>query len=175
MVSVNYFGTVTMLDGLRESLERGTEPAAVVISSNSAKMVPVLDESPAVAAMLEGDEAEARRLCADIPVGDLVYMATKNALGRAVRRRAPEWGKSGVRLNAVAPGPIVTALLEGALETPQTGDAIRNLALPLGRFGQPAEVAGLISFLLGPGASYMHGSIVYVDGGCDAALRPDGY
>lgn len=175
VVSVNYFGTVTMLDGLRESLERGTEPAAVVISSNSAKMVPVLDESPAVAAMLEGDEAEARRLCADIPVGDLVYMATKNALGRAVRRRAPEWGKSGVRLNAVAPGPIVTALLEGALETPQTGDAIRNLALPLGRFGQPAEVAGLISFLLGPGASYMHGSIVYVDGGCDAALRPDGY
>lgn len=173
VVSVNYFGTVALLDGLREYLERGREPAAVVVGSNSAKLLPVLDESPAVAAMLAGDEAGARRLCAGVPSGDLVYMATKNAIGRAVRRRAAEWGRSGVRLNVVAPGPIVTALLEGALETPVTGDAIRALELPLGRFGEPAEVAGLISFLLSREASYMHGSVVYVDGGCDAALRPD--
>jgi NAD(P)-dependent dehydrogenase (short-subunit alcohol dehydrogenase family) len=102
-------------------------------------------------------------------------MATKNALGRAVRRRAPEWGRRGVRLNAVAPGPIMTALLEGALKTPGTGDAIRALEVPLGRFGESEEVAGVIAFMLSREASYMHGSIVYVDGGCDAAMRPESY
>jgi NAD(P)-dependent dehydrogenase (short-subunit alcohol dehydrogenase family) len=175
VVSVNYFGTITLLDGLLGALELGQAPSAVVIGSNSAKMVPAIDDYPAVAAMLDGDEAEARRLCAEIPVGDLVYMATKNALGRAVRRRAPEWGKRGVRLNAVAPGPIVTALLQGGLDTPGTGDAIRALPVPLDRFGEPAEVASVIAFMLSREASYMHGSIVYVDGGCDAGIRPDGY
>jgi NAD(P)-dependent dehydrogenase (short-subunit alcohol dehydrogenase family) len=175
IASLNFFGTLTMLDGLRDALAAGTEPSAVVIGSNSARFVPAVDEFPAVAAMLDGDEALARKLCAEIPSGDLVYMATKNALTRAVRRRAPEWGKKGVRLNAVAPGPIKTALLEGALEAPASGEAIRQLPLPLDRFGEPEEAASLIVFLLSGGASYIHGSVFYVDGGCDAVLRPDAF
>jgi NAD(P)-dependent dehydrogenase (short-subunit alcohol dehydrogenase family) len=175
IASLNFFGALTMLDGLRELLAAGTEPSAVVIGSNSARFVPAVDGFPAVAAMLDGDETLARKLCAEIPSGDLVYMAAKNALTRAVRRRAPEWGKKGVRLNAVAPGPIKTALLEGALEAPASGEAIRQLPLPLGRFGEPEEAASLIVFMLSGGASYIHGSVFYVDGGCDAGLRPDAF
>ncbi len=98
---------------------------------------------------------------------------------KATRWPSGHWGlteklkSSG--LQTVAPGPIVTALLQGGLDTPGTGDAIRALPVPLDRFGEPSEVAGVIAFMLSREASYMHGSIVYVDGGCDAGIRPDGY
>ena len=107
--------------------------------------------------------------------GDIAYLASKNAVGRAVRHRAHAWGRAGVRLNAVAPGPVLTPLLKGGLETPGTGDAIRALENPLGRFGEPDEIASLIAFLLGPDAAFVQGSVYYIDGGIDAHMRPDGF
>ena len=62
LISVNYFGTVEMLAGLRPLLARGTDPAAVAISSNSTTCQPGLDEA-LIASCLEGDEAAARRPC----------------------------------------------------------------------------------------------------------------
>ena len=107
--------------------------------------------------------------------GDLAYLASKNALGKAVRARAMKWGECGVRINAVAPGPVLTPLLQGSLDTPGTGDAVRALKVPLGRYGEPREIAGLIAFLLGDQAAFIQGSVYYIDGGIDAAMRPNGY
>ena len=102
LVSVNYFGTVEMLAGLRPLLARGTDPAAVAISSNSTTCQPGLDEA-LIASCLEGDEAATRALAGD---GESLgtYPVTKTALSWWVRRHAPtaEWAGEGITLNAVA-------------------------------------------------------------------------
>jgi NAD(P)-dependent dehydrogenase (short-subunit alcohol dehydrogenase family) len=123
--------------------------------------------------MLAGDEGEARRLAEDDCSGQLVYMLSKNAVGTAVRRRSAEWGDAGVRLNAVAPGPIETPLLQGGLDTPGIGDAIREFKVPVGRWGRPEEVAEVVAFLMGRHGGFVHGAIWYVDGGADALARPE--
>ena len=172
VASVNYFGAVDLLDGLFEALRRGAAPAALAVASNSAQLAPV-DESPYVKALLAHDEAEARRLADEAGNPILAYLGSKHALSRAVRRRAGDWGRAGVRLNAVAPGPVRTPLLQGDMDDPVTGAAIRNFPVPLGRVAEPEEIAELAAFLLGPAGSFIQGSIYYIDGGSDAEVRPD--
>ena len=161
-----------LLDGLLPALSQGDSPAAVAVCSNSAQMAP-FDDHPAVVAMLAHDADATVSALEDGGDGFVAYAGSKMAVGRAVRRRARAWGDAGVRLNAIAPGPVETPLLEGGREHPVYGDAIRAISPPLGRLGQPDEIAGLIALLLGPACGYMHGSIVYADGGQDAELRPD--
>lgn len=172
VASVNYFGAVELLDGLLPALRAGSDPAALVVCSNSAQMAP-LDEHPYVRALLAHDEAEARRAIDAVDNSIIAYMGAKHALGRAVRRRAREWGRERVRLNAIAPGPVKTPLLAGDSADPVTGPAIAKLEIPLGRIGEPDEIAELAAFLLHPKAGWIHGSIVYIDGGNDAEIRPD--
>ncbi|HTF33509.1 MAG TPA: SDR family oxidoreductase [Myxococcota bacterium] len=171
VAAVNYFGAVDLLDGLFPALRQAATPAAIAMCSNSAQMAP-LDEHPYVLALLAHDEAGAARTI-DAESSILAYLGSKHALARAVRRRASSWGRAGVRLNAIAPGPVRTPLLEGDLDDPVTGAAIRKLSIPLGRMGEPDEVAELAAFLLGPKASWIHGGVYYIDGGNDAEIRPD--
>ena len=173
VASVNYFGVVELLDGFFPALQKGEEPSVVAICSNSAQLVPDAGGTPLVQAMLAGDEAEARRVADEDCAGQLVYMLSKNAVGTAVRLRSVEWGNAGVRLNAVAPGPVETPLLQGGLDTPGIGDAIRAFKVPVGRWGRPEEIGEVVAFLMGPHGGFVHGSIWYVDGGADALARPD--
>jgi len=172
VASVNYFGAVDVLDGLLDILACGEAPAALALCSNSAQMAP-LDDHPYVQALLAHDEDRARKLIDDEDSPIVAYLGSKHALGRAVRRRAGDWGRRGVRLNAVAPGPVRTPLLQGGLDDPSTGGAIRNVRIPLGRLGEPEEVATLAAFLLSSAAGWIHGAVVYIDGGNDAEIRPD--
>ena len=93
----------------------------------------------------------------------------------AVRRRVRKWGDARVRLNGVCPGPIRTPLLEAEMADPVTRSAIENIDIPIGRWGETSDIAKLVAFLLGPDAEWIHGSIVYADGGNDAEVRPDRY
>lgn len=170
LVAVNYFGAVDVLDGLRDALEAGSEPAAVVIASNSIGLIP--DEGTVVDTMLAHDEDAARAIGDRIP-GAVLYGLTKQALARAVRQRADAWGHAGVRLNAIAPGPTMTPLLQGSLDDDTLGPLVDALPIPLERRAEPHEMAGIIAFLLGPDASYVHGAIWFADGGTDAVVRPD--
>jgi NAD(P)-dependent dehydrogenase (short-subunit alcohol dehydrogenase family) len=174
VASVNYFGAVALLDGFFPALRQGEFAAALVICSNSAQIAPALGETPLAEAMLAGDEARAREI-AEGEGGQTVYMVSKNAIGTAVRRRALAWGEAGVRLNAIAPGPIDTPLLQAGLATPGDGDLIRAFKVPLGRYGRPEEISAIVSFMLGEEASYVHGAVWYADGGADANVRPDRY
>ncbi len=173
LVSVNYFGAVEVLDGLRPALAAGTAPAAVAISSNSIGITPIADES-LIAAMLEDGEAAAVALAGQFD-GASVYAMTKIALAQAVRRRVLDWGRAQVRLNLVAPGPIVTPLLQGSLDDPVLGPLVEALPIPLERRGQPDDVASAVAFLLAADSSFVHGSLLFVDGGTDALVRPDSF
>lgn len=174
IVAVNYFGAVALLEGLRDVLAAGREPAAVAISSNSATISPNLD-ARLIAACLAGDEPAALARAAALD-GAAVYAASKLALARFVRRRAVQdaWIGCGIRLNAVAPGAVQTPLLQAGLDDAKLGTAIRGLPIPRGRFGRPEEIAAAVAFLLSPDASFCCGTILFADGGTDALLRPDG-
>jgi NAD(P)-dependent dehydrogenase (short-subunit alcohol dehydrogenase family) len=94
------------------------------------------------------------------PIGG-AYGASKAALDLLTKGWATEFGPSGVRVNAVSPGPVRT---EG---TEPFGEMLDGFAAnaPSGRVSQPEEIASVIGFLAGPGASQIHGAIVPVDGG----------
>ncbi len=171
VVAVNHFGAVATLEGLRPLLERGTSPSAVAISSNSTTTFPDLPMA-VTEACLSGDEDAARAAATGIDAV-AVYPATKLALARWVRRSAVSeaWAGSGIRLNAVAPGFIATPMTAG------TEDFVLALGdvypVPQRRAGQAYEVAGLLAYLLSPDAAFFCGSVVFMDGGTDAAVRPD--
>jgi len=174
LVSVNYFGAVALLDGLRGALEAGAPSAAVAVSSNSS-MLPGMD-GPLVTACLENDEARARSMAPDLD-GQLCYGGSKLALARWVRRTAttPAWAGAGIRLNAIAPGAVRTPLLDAGLRDPVYGDAIRGFPIPLGGFGTPEHIAAGIRFLLSDEGAFCCGTVLYVDGGSDALFRRDQY
>ena len=58
---------------------------------------------------------------------------------------------------------------------PIYGKGFEMLEIPVGRLASPEEMAGIIAFLLGPDAAFIHGSILWADGGNDAVIRPDGF
>jgi NAD(P)-dependent dehydrogenase (short-subunit alcohol dehydrogenase family) len=177
--SVNYFGAIDLLDGLFELLKQGRDPAAVLMLSNAALWMPP-DESPYVQALLNHDEGKARRIITESEETDgillasgLAYVGSKFALGVALRHRALNWGKLGVRLNGLAPGNVDTPMWHRVLEDPLTGDSARSMEIPLNRLGKPEEIAAVVYFLCSPEASWVHGSIVVADGGIDGNARPD--
>ena len=87
------------------------------------------------------------------------YAATKGAIESFTKGLASEVAKEGIRVNAVAPGIVETDML-----TPAMIEAASS-TIPLGRAGQPAEVADVVAWLLSPASSYVAGSIVTVSGG----------
>jgi 2-dehydro-3-deoxy-L-rhamnonate dehydrogenase (NAD+) len=88
------------------------------------------------------------------------YSAAKAAVLCLTKTLAAEFGASGVRVNAVAPGIVDTPFLDGV-----PGIRERGAQLPLGRIGRPEEVAAVVSFLLSEDAAYLTGEIVDVNGG----------
>ncbi|MGI5133044.1 SDR family NAD(P)-dependent oxidoreductase [Pseudonocardia sp. CA-107938] len=108
----------------------------------------------------------------------LAYHASKHGVLGLLKGAAMFGGPIGVRVNAVAPGIVPTALFAGAGSGPGGGDdmARRAATTPLRRPGTGDEIASVVAFLLGDGAAYMTGEVVSVDGGAAAVsvVRPSG-
>jgi NAD(P)-dependent dehydrogenase (short-subunit alcohol dehydrogenase family) len=98
------------------------------------------------------------------------YSASKHAIIGLTRTAAGEVGKLGVRVNAVCPGPIDTALIDSlhAGINPQDPASVKAFNIernPMGRYGDPAEVAKVVAFLASDAASYVNGVAWLIDGG----------
>ena len=175
--SVNYFGAIATLEGLRPMLARGDAPRAVAVCSNSMVVVPVYRQL--LDAYAAEEELAAREFSdvlrseeeADEERGTGVYATSKYALARWLRAQAvkPEWIGSGISLNAIAPGVIDTQMAP-----PEDQEVILGLGdiypVPAGRAGTPEEIANLVGFLLSEGTGFINGSVIYIDGGTEAAM-----
>lgn len=130
--NVNFFACVVLVQGLRAQLEavKGT-----VVNMTS----------------IVGSRVH--------PFASAAYASSKAALWSLTRELAADFGRAGVRVNAVSPGEIDTGILSPGTET------IVERHIPLHRLGKPKEVADLLLFLCSPTASYISGSEIHIDGG----------
>jgi NAD(P)-dependent dehydrogenase (short-subunit alcohol dehydrogenase family) len=161
--AVNYHGAIGTLAGLRPLLARSSAPRAVVTASL------------AVATVINPGMAEALEQGLDPGEEDgegAGYSASKLAIARWVRRMAtsPEWGGSGILLNAICPGLVETPMQQHALESPSVVALVGQI--PLKRTAKPRELAEVFAFLASEANSYVNGQLLYVDGGLDALFRP---
>jgi NAD(P)-dependent dehydrogenase (short-subunit alcohol dehydrogenase family) len=172
LVSVNYFGTVEVIEGLREQLAAG-RGSVVALSSNSTTCQPGYSLD-LVEACLSGDEAVAGEL-ANQADSVMTYPATKTAIARWIRRSstAAEWVGAGIRLNALAPGLVETPLAAEQRNDPTIGPLVEMFPLPMGRGGLPPEIADAAVFLLNN--QFCVGTLLLIDGGTEALLRPDAW
>jgi 3-oxoacyl-[acyl-carrier protein] reductase len=101
-----------------------------------------------------------------MPAQNCVYTVSKVGLEAMTRILSKEEGRNGIRVNAVGPGPIRTDMLEETMVKigAERADAFIK-SVPLGRKGEPREIAEAVAFLVSDAASYMTGQVVFVNGG----------
>ncbi|MEO8166056.1 MAG: 3-oxoacyl-ACP reductase family protein [Betaproteobacteria bacterium] len=100
------------------------------------------------------------------PAQNCAYTVSKVGVEALTRILSKEEGRNGIRVNAIGPGPIRTDMLEETMVKlgPERADAFVK-SVPLGRKGEPEEIAQAVAFLVSDAASYMTGQIVFVNGG----------
>ncbi|MEO3853808.1 SDR family oxidoreductase [Acrocarpospora sp. B8E8] len=96
------------------------------------------------------------------------YTSSKGGVLQLTKALAVAWAAEGIRVNAVAPGWIRTSLTAGLHDNAETFQRIVDRT-PMGRWGEPADVAGAVAFLCGPDARFITGVVLPVDGGYLAA------
>ena len=97
----------------------------------------------------------------------VAYGTSKAALIHLTKQQACELGNAGIRVNAVAPGPVLTEMAKQVHSTSIISDYFD--AIPLNRYGTPEEIAEAVGFLCSPAASYVNGQVLAADGGFDAS------
>lgn len=115
-----------------------------------------------------GSQINIASLNTDRPLKNVLpYAMSKAGLGHMTRGLALEWGPHGVRVNALAPGFILTDLTQ-KLWSDDSMQAWGRSNTPQGRLGQPEDMVGTAVFLASPAAAFLTGQILYVDGGFTA-------
>jgi NAD(P)-dependent dehydrogenase (short-subunit alcohol dehydrogenase family) len=174
IAQVNYFGVVDLLEAWQPALAATPKAKVVVFSSNSTTTTPAVPRRT-VRALLAHDAEKAVRSVRFLGriAPALMYAASKIAVSRWVRLNAvtPQWAGSGIRLNALAPGAILTPLLEEQLSNPREAKAVRSFPVPIGGYGDAGQLADWTIFMLSDSADFLCGSVVFVDGGSDAYFR----
>ena len=176
IISLNYFGAISMAEGAFDLLEKRHGSCVVTCSNTIAQGSARMD----VVGLLNNQADEDRILNlvknSDPKVGHNFYAATKYALARWARRMSAQWGAKGVRINAVAPGNVRTAMTDKL--TPAHMVAVEALPVPINYstnqcLMEPDDIANAIAFLVSPEAHGVNGIVMFVDGGTDALLNSE--
>jgi NAD(P)-dependent dehydrogenase (short-subunit alcohol dehydrogenase family) len=187
MLSLNFFGAVATLDGLRPLLEKSSAPRAVAVSS-IASFSPVdphlveaclsMDEAAANAAAKEfasrNAQLDAMKPAEVVKLATDLYANSKHALHRWCRRVAvqPQWAGAGIPLNVVAPGFIDTPAAAYILSDPNTRASMGQMVPMRGVYpARPAQMAAILGWCVSPENSLMTGQILFVDGGAECLMR----
>ncbi|OJU42554.1 MAG: short-chain dehydrogenase [Microbacterium sp. 69-10] len=177
-IAVNHFGVTGLLEALLPALRTSDAPRAAVVSS----MASLQPNSPElVEAALADDEAKALEIAEGLAaqgpaVGYAIYPSSKRALSRWVRRTAisDAWAGSGIPLNAVAPGTVITPMTKDLLATPEGAKMVdAAVPMPLNHHQSPESIAYLLIWLTSVENTHLAGQVIYDDGGADATLRGD--
>lgn len=175
LVSLNFFGAVATLQGLRPLLAAAGAGRAVAISSIGALGQP---EPALVSACLAGDEAAANRAgwaAHHAGAGPReIYGAAKRALNRWCRLAATstDWAGAGIPLNVVAPGVIDTPAASYILSDPALNAQMGARAPLKGAYpGRPEDMAALVAWCLSPQNRLMTGQVLFADAGFECASR----
>ena len=175
MLSLNFFGAVATLEGLRPLLAASPAPRAVMVSSVSsfAQFDPALIE-----ACLAGDEcaatAAAERALAAGKTPLCLYGSAKHALNRWCRRVAvePQWAGAAIPLNVIAPGVIDTPAATPFLSDPDRRAQIGSMVPMRGVYpGSPEQVAAIVAWCVSAENALMTGQILFVDGAFECLAR----
>lgn len=178
IVSLNYFGTVEIAKGVYDLLEKKHGSCVVTVSntiSQGAGRMDIVDLLNNI-----GDEKRILELVSmldssSLSVGNSLYVSTKYALARWVRRISSSWAANGVRINAIAPGNVNTTMT--ATMSTSAKMALNALPIPT-KYGleslmDPDEIAEVMIFLVSPKSRGVNGNIMFVDGGTDALLNSE--
>ena len=178
IISLNYFGTTKLAKGVFDLVEKKKGSFVVTSSNTISQGAGRLDISDLLNNI--GDEQRILNLVStldgsNLSVGNSIYVATKYALARFVRRISSSWAARGVRINAVAPGNVETAMT--ATMNVNAKAALNALPIPT-KYGQetlmqPDEIAEAIIFLVSDKAKGINGNVMFVDGGTDALLNSE--
>ena len=102
-------------------------------------------------------------------IADAAYVASKAGIIGLTRELASQWGRYGIRVNAVAPGFFASEMTAELGEDPEQFPQFLLSRTPLGRGGRTGELDAAVLFLLGPGSGFVTGTVLSVDGGMAAA------
>ncbi|MBR5792157.1 MAG: SDR family oxidoreductase [Ruminiclostridium sp.] len=183
IVSLNYYGAVNLAHGLFDLLKK-KGGSCVVTSSNTISqgaarpdLVDLLNYSQTKTALSEEAILKIVEKFDDsnLSVGNSIYVTTKYALARWVRRVSASWAANGVRINTVAPGNVSTPMT--ATMSTSAKAALAALPIPI-NYGtdelmNPEDIANVIVFLVSPLAHGVNGNVMFVDGGTDALLNSE--
>ncbi len=180
ILKVDLYGTAVLLEEVGKVIAEGG--AGVTISSQSGWRMPALTpEQDELLATTPAEELLGLEMLQPDRIRDTLhaYQMAKRCNEKRVMAESVKWGERGARLNAIAPGIIVTPLAIDEFHGPR-GDFYRNMfaKCPAGRPGTADEVANVAQLLLSPAGAFITGSTILIDGGATASyyygpLKPE--
>ncbi|WP_100628246.1 SDR family oxidoreductase [Algoriphagus formosus] len=165
---LNYFGIIQLLEGLKPYLSKNKNGRVLINSSNSVVVTPEIPLEP-VEALLAMDKAKAMKLMSKYP--HWTYQVSKTAITFWARKAASSWAESGISMNILAPGAVLTPLIENDLKDPRKAAGINMLPKPLGSIPKPEDIAPLVKFLLLDNSKFIVGQYIIIDGGTEATWK----